>query len=580
MDDANPNVPGQTSPLPPRRIADGWLQAGVFLALLSAYLIGESRTPPYNDSKHIYTVAESIVYRKSIDIPVPGGTLKAQHPLLPSAIHVPGVALRKAIAKDDLAVDKLIKPLTSHMGTQLMTVLGCLVFFRLLLYLGISLCAASLGTVCLAFATFLPIYARTAWSEAIQATCFIGFFSALIRLKDNPSRKSGLWFGFWTGLLISSKYAFVLALPGAALFLGYYAWRGSRIRPLLRALAWPMVPGAFFLVAILWYNWARTGVSTNSGYPTIAGLTETVFRESLLFGLWSYFFSFGKSIFLYDPPLVLSLLALPLVCRRRAALLWALLLTAGPVVCLYSKFVFWSGDWCWGPRYILFVVPPMLIPAVFLVDEALRAKRRGALLAYGATFLLGLSVQVVGASQYWDHFIRFSKTAQIQWLGSPNRTGALTADRGGSCDPCFEDFYARNFTPAFQPIEGQWWYLKHHLRSDPWKVAARDLPLRRYTNLEFSAARDWYAHPPWDWWKLDFVGRYRRTGNLMMAIFVVGLLGGMALWARGLLLAASHIRAPCGGIGPCSWPRPWPRLRAFLGPRLARLRDRLRGRGR
>jgi hypothetical protein len=100
-------------------------------------------------------------------------------------------------------------------------------------------------------------------------------------------------------------------------------------------------------------------------------------------------------------------------------------------------------------------------------------------------------VQVVGASQYWDHFIRFSRTAQVQWLGGPNRAGALTADKGGACDPCFEDFYARNYTPAFQPIDTQWWILKHHLLSDPWPVAAADMPLQERWKRATGALHGW-----------------------------------------------------------------------------------------
>jgi hypothetical protein len=555
----------------------GWrLQLGVLLTVLFAYFIAEGRTPPYNDSKQIYTVAESIIYRKAIDIPVTGVKLYAQQPFLTSAVHLPGVALRFAITKRYPAVDTLIKPLTSHVGTQVVAALGCLVFFRLLLYLGLSLGAASFGALLMAFASFLAIYSRTAWSEAVQATCFVGFYSALLRLRDSPSRRTGIWFGIWMGLLINSKYAFALVLPGTLLFLGWHAWKRRQIAPLLRAAAWPALPGAFFLAVILWYNWARTGVSTNSGYPTVAGLAASVFRENLLFGLWSYLFSFGKSIFLYNPPLVLSLVALPLVWRKHRACLWALLLTAAPIVCLYSKFVFWSGDWCWGPRYLLFLVPPALLPAAFLVDDCLRGKRFIALAACGAVFLVGVWVQVVGASQYWDHFIRYSKTAQTQWLGNPNRTGALTADHGGGCDPCFEDFYARNFTPAFQPIEGQWWYLKHRLRDDSWAVAAADLPLHRYTTLDLQNARQWYEHPAWDWWKLDFVGPNRRAGNWLLALFIVGFVAGVLFWIAGLRAA----REPCAETGRYSWPRPWLRLRGFLGPRLAHLRDRLRGRGR
>ena len=573
METANFDAAERVVPTPPHPIASRWVQTGVFLTVLFAYMLGESRTPPYNDSKQIYTVAESIIFRKTIEITTPGGKVYAQQSFLPSAIHLPGVVIRWAITRNNPALDKIVKPMTSHLGTQLMAALGCLVFFRLLLHLGISLGAASLGTAFLAFATLLPIYSRTAWSEALQATCFMGFYSALLRVKDRPGCKTGLWFGIWTGMLVNSKYAFALVLPGALLFLAYHAWRDKHLRPLLRAGAWSTLSGAFFLAVILWYNWARTGTSANSGYPTVAELAENVFREDLFIGLWSYFFSFGKSMFLYSPPLVLSLVALPRVAKCRAASLWALVLTAGPIVCLYSKFAFWSGDWCWGPRYLLFSVPAFLVPAAFLIDDYLRGKRRIALAVCGLVFIAGLWVQVVGASQYWDHFIRFSKTAQAQWLGGPNRAGALTADKGGACDPCFEDFYARNYTPAFQPIDSQWWFLKHHLLSDPWAIAAEDLPLHRYTKLEFPNARQWYEHPPWDWWKLDFVGRYKGVGNLLLTIFMVGFAAGALLWIRGLRGATAF----CVKTDPSGSPRPWPRLRAYLGRQSGRLRDRLRG---
>jgi hypothetical protein len=559
----------------PKR-ASGWLQAGVFLAVLFSYLLGGSRTPPYNDSKHIYTVAESIVYRKSIDIPVPGGKMYAQQAFLTSAIHVPGVALRWLITKSHPELDRLVKPMTSHLGNQVMAALGCLVFFRLLVYLGISLVGASLSTLALAFATFLPVYGRTAWSEGLQASCFIGFYSALLRLKDDPGRKTGVWFGIWVGLLINTKYVFVLVLPGAVLFLAYHGWCRGQWRRLFRAAAWSALPGALLLAVILWYNWARTGASTNSGYPTVAGLTQTVFRENLLYGLWSYFFSFGKSIFLYDPPLLISVLAIPLVIRRNRGTLWALLLTASPIVYLYSKFVYWSGDWCWGPRYILFVVPPMLVPAAFLIDEYLRHRRRIALSVCLVVILIGGAVQVAGASQYWDSYIRVSKSMQSRWLGTPNRSGALTPDHGGICDPCFEDFYARNFTPAFQPIEAQWWFLKHHLFSDPWPVAALDQPLRRYTSLEIPEVRRWYEDPPWDWWRLDFVGAHKRTGYILLSVFVTGIVLGLLLWGRGLYLA----REPCAETCRCDWRQLWRHPRAFLAPRFGRLLCRLRARGR
>jgi hypothetical protein len=524
------------------------LQIGLGLVIFFAYLLGEGRTPPYNDSKVIYGVAEAMVYRNAIGIETQGGTFYAPQPLLPSVIHVPGVALRKAIAGGDSTRDKLVKPMTSHLGSQVVVVLGCIVFFRFLLYLGASQLASVVTTLTLAFATFLPIYARSAWSEACQTACFIGFFSSLVRLRDAPRRGTGLWFGFWAGALVNSKYVFVLAFLGALLFLFVDAARARRLRRLSAALAWPLIPGLAFLLLMLWYNRARTGSLFSSGYPSVAGLGATVLREPVWVGLWSYCFSLGKSIFLYNPPLILSVFALPLVWRKRASIVAAMAMTAGPIVAVYCKFAHWSGDWCWGPRYLLFVVPVLLVPLAFLFDEWRRMRKRLWLALGGALLVAGVLVQVVGASQYWDHFIRISKIAQAQWLGTPNRAGAVTPDRGGSCDPCIEDFYARNYTPAFQPIEWHAWVLWHRLSSDTFEEAAEDMPLRRYTRLDVGAIRGWYERPPWDWWKLDFVGRYRRTGDLVLVLFVVGLLTGLVLcgmevrawWRRARMQQDAH----------------------------------------
>jgi hypothetical protein len=508
----------------------------VFLTILFAFLIGESRTPPYIDSKQLYDVAESIIYRGSIQIPQSNGVIYAQHPFLASAIHLPGVVLRKLIASGDAEVDKLIKPLTSHLGSEIVAAIGCLVFLRLLLFLGVSRLGASLGTLVLAFSTLVPIYARTAWSEALQATAFVGFFSAVVRLYVEPRRNAALWLGAWVGILINAKYVFVLAIPGAVALLCFRAWRSRQARAYLRAGLWSYLGGVAFLVITLWYNRARStgGSATDSGYAPVQTLVVSVFRENPLLGLWSQFFSLGKSILLYSPPLLLAVVLIARMPRSRAFCAWIVALMVGPVLLLYGKFAYWGGDWCWGPRYQLFAVAPLLLLGLFALDEAVRARRVVLLAAWALVFVAGVWVQVAGASQYWDHFIRVSKSVQAEWLGTPNRKGAFVPELRGQCDPCFEDLYARTYTPAFQPIEAHSWYLRHHLKGDAWPKAALDMPLRRYTALDFQIIKGWYENPAWDWWKLSFVGRFRAAGNWLMAFFVLGLLAGVAMWIRGL----------------------------------------------
>jgi hypothetical protein len=514
--------------------ANRWIQVGLCLTILFAYLLGDGRTPPNDDARQIYGVAESIVYRHTIRLPDGYGAVFASHPFLTSAIHVPATAVRWALARNDPDLDRILRPLASHFGGIVVATLGCLVFFRLLVHLGISPLTASLVSVVLAFGTFLPIYGRSPMSEAFQATAFIGFYSALLRIWQDPRRKTGLWLGFWAGMLVGSKYVLVLALPGALVFLGHKAWRDRRVRDYLRAGIWSLPTGVCFLAEILWYNWARTGTSTGTGYPAATALADTAFRENLLFGLWSQFFSLGKNVFFYNPPLVLAVVALPCVARTHKNCLWSLILTASPVLCLLGKFLYWSGDWCWGPRYLLFLVAPLLVLACLHLEERQPCKRRLLIAGWIGLFAIGAWVQVAGASQYWDHYIRVSKQIQSLWLGYPDRTGAQATDRKGECDPCFEDEYARTYTPAFQPIEAHAWYLWHHLKSDSWTVAAKDVPIRRYTTLNFAILRWWYENAQWDWWKLNFVGRHKATGNVLLAVFIIGLCAGSAIWIRGL----------------------------------------------
>jgi hypothetical protein len=526
-----------SQPLPTRHArAGGWLSAGVLLTVLFTYLAFEGRTPPYIDSRQIYDVAESIVYRHSVAIPPFTSVNYAPHPFLPSAIHLPGVVLRKAIAGDDAQLDKLVKPITSHLGSQIVAAIGCLVFLRLLLFLGLSRWGASLGTLILAFSTLVPIYARTAWSESLQTTAFIGFLSAVLRLHAEPRRKTAIWLGVWTGILVNSKYVFVLAIPGAVLLLCFQAWRSKQLRAYFLAGLWSFAGGLPFLLMTVLYNRARSqvGSATDSGYAPIQTLAVSVFRENPLWGVWSQFFSLGKSVLLYSPPLMLAALMIMRTPRGRTVYLWAVALTAAPVLAMYGKFAYWGGDWCWGPRYQLFVVPALLLLGLFSLDEALRLRRPLVLSAWALAFCVGLWVQLAGGSQYWDQFIRVSKQVQGEWLGVPNRRGAFVGELRGQCDPCFEDLYARTYTPAFQPIEAHGWFLRHHLHGDSWEKASEDMPLRRYTSLDFDIVRRWYKDPAWDYWKLAFVGRFRAAGNWMMSLFILGIAAGVAMWLRGL----------------------------------------------
>jgi hypothetical protein len=130
-----------------------------------------------------------------------------------------------------------------------------------------------------------------------------------------------------------------------------------------------------------------------------------------------------------------------------------------------------------------------------------------------------------------------SQAAQHHWLGTPNRSGAVSATRhDGRCDPCFEDFLTFNHLPAFQPIEGHLWLARHRLRDHPWPVAELDAPWRRYTTLTLPLSRQ-YNGTRFDWWPLDYKGkRPRRAAYAMGAggLLLLGLAGWLWFGRRGV----------------------------------------------
>jgi hypothetical protein len=512
---------------------------GLFLGVFVMFLLAGSREPPWSDAKQVHGVAEAIAERGTVALPIGiphAGKFYGTHPLLPSLVHVPGAWLHHKIATKWPSARVRSKAFTSHLGSAFVGALAVLLFVQLCLEFGASAGVAALGGLTLAFGTMLAIYARVAWTEIVQVACFLGFFRAVLRTAATPTRAIAIALGVWAGALVNSKLVFLTCLPGAAAFVGFRLWRQHGRATVARTAGWVALGGLPGVAMLLGYNLVRGGIF-NAGYSVGGEGAGRAFGESLFFGLHGLFFSLGKSVFLYNPPLIIAALAIPFVLRQGDVRfgrdwLWATLLTAVPPLLVYARLVFWSGDWAWGPRYLLYLVPLMLLPGVLalqLMTDRGRMRTRLALTAAGLTLAAGLFVQVVGGLFYWDHFIRLTQAGQQHWLGKPNRSGAVSATRNdGHCDPCFEDFLTFNHLPAFQPIEGHLWLARHRASDDPWEVAELDAPWRRYTHLALPLASH-YQGTRVDWWALDYKGK--RPRRAAYGIGAAGLLLlGLAFW--------------------------------------------------
>jgi hypothetical protein len=137
---------------------------------------------------------------------------------------------------------------------------------------------------------------------------------------------------------------------------------------------------AFFAIVERLYSFYRFGSLIQTYIPIFARESRlqdptlpanfpwsTPFHEGVLGALFKH----EKSIFLFDPVLVLTLVLLALLWKRldvevRAYSVTSLLLLIG-YISFYARYTYWAGDFAWGDRYVSTAVELVALIAVPLL---------------------------------------------------------------------------------------------------------------------------------------------------------------------------------------------------------------------
>lgn len=472
----------------------------VFVGFLCLYLATATRSLPFSDALPMWEAAMNLVSHGSFAIDVrwplnaPTGVGGHYYPVAPLAavlVHAPGALLQLLLAKLSPAGAPAAVAITSALAPLLLGAAVPALFFRMLGQVGFDRRQAAWATLLLGAGTSVWVYARLPYSEIVQAACFVLFLGTLLRAAEAPGRATFVRWGIAAALLINAKTLLVVCLPGA---LAYIAWRlrATGRWQQLRLLGWSALGFAPGVIAAGWYNAVRWGSPLTSGYEAV---TQGFWRENVLVGLWGMLLSPGKSVVLFSPVLLLAIAgARRLVARRRHVAI-AVIVVVAPVVLIYARYTFWSGDWGWGPRYLVAVLPALMVPCAELFADG-EPRRRIARVAVAGALLAGVAVQGLGSSIRWDDFIRISRNAQRGWLGEPNTSGSVLAPT--PCLSCFEEVYPIQWLPPMQPIAGHWWLLRHKLARDDWRQAEADAPWKRHTSLTLNIGES-YDHAAIDW---------------------------------------------------------------------------------
>jgi hypothetical protein len=276
--------------------------------------------------------------------------------------------------------------------------LTCLAFYRLSVDVldarptTAIVAAAALGTT-----TILLPYSRMLFDGVLG-----GMLIAWALVWADRAAARGDWVraafaGLALGCALATRQTLaVFAVPVVAMLM--CAPSRQRLR-LIGAFALAMMPALLWQA---WYNAVRTGTFyvPAVALPQFQNLSAD---GDMVEGFVGLLVSPGKSLFIYSPLLLLSVVGLRSFVQRRRLLAVGLAVAVVVYMLVHASIRNWSGEWGWGPRYLVPLTLPLALPAVVVLERARRSG--GRLLRWAAIVIVatGLLVQVIGMTTNWHY---------------------------------------------------------------------------------------------------------------------------------------------------------------------------------
>ena len=367
-------------PSTPRTAPDsraGTDRAVAFLIFTTLYIIylltlnGVFRTV---DELQMYTTAESLAQRGSLDTPQilfstyhnPVGFIEPGQAVL----AVPLYALAQQFSTvNNIQAVMLLSPLVTALTAAVLYRIG-----RALGYSGGACITLSFG---FGLATIAWPYARTFLREPLLGLILALAVLAYITFRNTRQTR---WIGALLGLLLASIAVKIAAVAAAPFLLIPAIADLSRFHPRHKraiisvSIAFTLIViGLALLIALARYTFS---------FERVFGFLGGVSFSGAVTALYGMFLSPGKGIVFYAPIVLVAWWGLVSARRHRALFIWIAALAPLATVFAYSGYSAWYGGQVWGPRFLVPVVPLMILPL------AERIGKRSTWILLAASFIL------------------------------------------------------------------------------------------------------------------------------------------------------------------------------------------------
>ena len=335
----------------------------------------------------------------SVDISKYNGNYYSDKPPGRSFMGIPVYILDKLFGfTSDFQVYMSLELLTS-----LFSALGVVVFYKFTIFLNIDKKHALILSFVYGFATILFTFSKTFFAHPYSAFFnLLALYTLLLALESNQ-RKYLIYSGVAMGISFLMEYTNILVI---AVFGIYYLYR-NRLKNIPNIF---MLGISFLAIAsiLLVYDYLIFGnpFTTTESYQLSYGniLQTQLFKTAeLKNGLYGLLFSETSGLFYFSPVLLLSIPGLLYWIRndfyntktKNRFLGLVLFLSFAAILIFYAAKEGWRGGNSYGPRYLLVVIPFLVIP----IAEFFRRYGKYNLfwLVFAALLIYSIFVSALGA---------------------------------------------------------------------------------------------------------------------------------------------------------------------------------------
>lgn len=366
------------------------------------------------------------------------GLLYSKYGIGQSLVELPGFVIGK-IAEVILPPNAL--PFSEMLAlaiNPLLMALACVLFYWIARVMGFPRRTSVVAALVLGLATSFWPYSKSDFAEPLLTVGLAGAVlgallvqKALATEQVERVERWALLAGAGLGVCVLAKYAALVYVPVVCIYLTVVAWRRQSVRQWIRTQAALLLPVAIAAAVVLLVNFLRFDSPFTTGYAP----GDHPFTTAIWNGTYGLLFGPYRGLLFFDPLLFVGLVCLPLFMRRRpreALLPLGFLLVS---LIIYGTYAPWDGGSCWGPRYLVPILPYLLWPIMELGwlgprnSQTTTKTNRLTVVRWGAVGLLlvaSFAIQVLGVTYnyavndiYWQHVVHRIPNYQGMVAASP-----------------------------------------------------------------------------------------------------------------------------------------------------------------